>query len=362
MESKTRLVSIFVGACALIVVGALGFIFLGRIKPQLVAPLAGMAVATSVFASRFDAAKDQSVSKTTEMSARSSSKVRTPGIRFLRIVMITLSGFGSKIVCIIGASVLWCGLCSVVRAQRSGDLVTAFGGERLAPKNRNPHVVYDLNPGAERFFIHVLITYTPDTEYGLIVFTDADEQIDRVPTDWAKVLDQRKFLFVAAENAGNDQDTNRRLGLAVLGALEMMKRYRIDPNRVYAAGFSGGARMSGLLGFFQPDIFHGTIQNSGADFYTRVPTVYASSWVSTTGQPYGQFEATTGEIARAKRVRFVLITGTNDFRRGNILDIYNGGFVKQHFAAKLIDVPGLEHAICDAATLSAALDFIESGS
>ena len=62
---------------------------------------------------------------------------------------------------------------------------------------------------------------------------------------------------------------------------------------------------------------------------------------------------------RARRVRFVLITGTNDFRRGNILDIYNGGFARQHFAAKLIDVPGLDHAICDAATLSAALDFLE---
>ncbi|MGA7916661.1 MAG: hypothetical protein WCA00_15615 [Candidatus Acidiferrales bacterium] len=55
----------------------------------------------------------------------------------------------------------------------------------------------------------------------------------------------------------------------------------------------------------------------------------------------------------------MLITGTNDFRRGNILDIYNGGFARQHFAAKLIDVPGLDHAICDAATLSAALDFLE---
>jgi hypothetical protein len=64
---------------------------------------------------------------------------------------------------------------------------------------------------------------------------------------------------------------------------------------------------------------------------------------------------------RVRRVRFVPFTGANDFRRGNILDIYNGGFVRQHFAAKLIDVPGMDHEICDAATLSAALDFIESG-
>jgi len=266
-----------------------------------------------------------------------------------------------RIVSTIIASALWCCLPVVVRGQGSGDFVTTFGGERLTPKNRNANVLYDLNPGEEKFFVHVPASYSPHAEYGLIVFTDAAEEVERVPDGWATLLDQRKLLFIAAENAGNDQDINRRLGLAVLGALEMMKRYRIDPNRVYAAGFSGGARMSGLLGFFQPDIFRGTIQNCGADFYERVATVYARSWVSTTGQPYGQFDASTDEIARARRVRFVLITGTYDFRRGNILDIFNGGFARQHFAAKLIDVPGMDHSVCDAATLAAALDFLEGG-
>ena len=274
--------------------------------------------------------------------------------------MTRRSGTGWGIAVTLALSTLFFSSPVATKSQGTGDFVIAFGGESLVPKNRNTNVLYDLNPGTEKFFVHVPASYSSQTEYGLIVFTDAAEEIGRVPDAWAKVLDERKLLFVAAENAGNDQDADRRLGLAVLGALEMMKRYRIDPNRVYAAGFSGGARMSGLLGFFQPDIFHGTIQNCGADFYMRVPTVYATSWVSATGQPYGRFDATTDEIARARRVRFVLITGTNDFRRGNILDIYNGGFAKQHFAAKLVDVPGMDHAICDAATLSAALDFIES--
>lgn len=116
--------------------------------------------------------------------------------------------------------------------------------------------------------------------------------------------------------------------------------------------------MSGLLGFFQPDIFRGTVQSSGADFYKPVPHVFATSLVDTIGKPYGVFDATAGEIAQAKRVRFALITGTSDFRHGNILDIYEGGFVKEGFNAKLFDVPGMGHEICPAATLSAALDFL----
>ncbi len=80
------------------------------------------------------------------------------------------------------------------------------------------------------------------------------------------------------------------------------------------------------------------------------------------GRPYGTFQPTDEEIVQAKRVRFVLVTGTNDFRRGTILDIFNGGFAKEGFKAKLLDVPAMRHTTCNGDILLAALDFIESGS
>jgi len=243
--------------------------------------------------------------------------------------------------------------------DRKGDFVTAFGGTALAPARRDPHVSYAFDPNAERFFVHVPEEYSGETAYGLIVFTDADSDSRQLPEGWQTVLDQRKFLYIAPQGAGNDQHSNRRLGLAVLGALEMMKHYRIDPNRVYAAGFSGGARMAGLLGFYQTDVFHGTIQNCGADFYKPVPVQSATSSADTAGNPYGLFDATADEIAGARGVRFALITGSRDFRHGNILDIFNGGFAAEGFKAKLFDVPGMQHDTADGPTLSAALDFIE---
>jgi hypothetical protein len=248
---------------------------------------------------------------------------------------------------------------AVPKQQRTGDFITVFGGARLAPQHRDPNINYDLDPAKERYFVHVPESYTGTDPFGLIVFIHAGNEVGGLPDGWANVLDARKFLFVAAQDSGNDQYRDRRLGLAVLGTLEMMRRYRIDPNRVYVAGFSGGARMAGFLGFFQPGIFRGTIQNCGADFYKPVPKVNATSSLDTIGKPYGLFQATADEIARARRVRFVLITGTNDFRRGNILDVFNGGFAREGFQAKLLDVPGMEHDICSGEILSAALDFIE---
>ena len=56
--------------------------------------------------------------------------------------------------------------------------------------------------------------------------------------------------------------------------------------------------------------------------------------------------------------KFVLITGSKDFRHGNILDLY-AGFEADGFNARLIDVPGMGHEDCNGSTLEQALQFIE---
>jgi len=244
-------------------------------------------------------------------------------------------------------------------APRRGPFKTIPGGARIYPKQIDAHVRYDLDPNTEGFFVYFPAAYNGRESYGLIVFTDSQDRALGLPWGWQAVLDSRKYIFIAAQNAGNDQLRNRRLGLAVLGALKLINEYRIDHNRVYAAGFSGGARMAGMLGFYQADVFRGTIQNSGVDFYRRVPIVAATSQLDTAGQPYGVFQASPEEIAGAKKVRFAIITGTNDFRRGNILDIFHGGFERERFQARLFDIPGMGHDVCDGRTLSQVLDFLE---
>jgi hypothetical protein len=242
-----------------------------------------------------------------------------------------------------------------------GDSMVAFGGPRLSAQHQNVNIDYALTPDRERFFVHVPQAFSDDGTYGLVIFIHSGDEVGGLPTGWKQVLDSRKYLFVAPQNAGNDHPANRRLGLAVLGALEMLGRYRIDRNRVYAAGFSGGARIAGLLGFYESDIFRGTIQNCGADFYRSVPRDAATSELSTSGSLYGVLAepASSDDITAAKQVHFALITGTNDFRRGNILDIYNGGFKHEGFHAKLFDVAGMDHDIADGKTLSSVLDYLE---
>jgi len=261
-------------------------------------------------------------------------------------------------------SVSLCGGCqnsATAGHPQTGTFLLSFGGTNPVAHDANLHVNSDLDPAVEKYFLYVPPGYDGSEGYGLIVFTNASDRLTQLPAGWGDVLNARKYIFVAAQNVGNDQPRGRRLGLAVMGALKTKERYRINPNRVYAAGFSGGARMAGMLGFYRPDIFQGTLQNCGADFYRPVAVVHATSQLDTAGNRYGVIETSEEEVRRAKAVRFVLVTGTNDFRRGNILDIFHGGFEQDGFQAKLFDIPGMAHDICDGVTLSQALDFLEKG-
>ena len=181
-----------------------------------------------------------------------------------------------------------------------------------------------------------------------------------MPLGWDDVLERHKLLFVSPQNAGNTIPTNHSLGLAYLGALEMMRNYNVDRSRVYAAGLSGGARIASVLGFIHNDLFRGTIQSCGTNFYRSVERRYATIDSVSGSDPYGLFTASASEVSEARnKTKFVLITGGGDFRRGNILDIYNGGFALEHFQSKLIDVPSMGHENCNGQILEQALGFLE---
>ena len=117
---------------------------------------------------------------------------------------------------------------------------------------------------------------------------------------------------------------------------------------------SGGARCSLQLAFLHNDVIAGNISICGANFYEPVPKVKATG-----GSDYGVWPVPPDRVAEArKKVRFVFITGAKDFRYGNILDIYQGGFVKNGFQARLIDQPDMGHQLCSPESLLEAFHFV----
>jgi hypothetical protein len=253
-----------------------------------------------------------------------------------------------------------------IAVLRDGRAVQTAGGptkadsQGVAPADQNLNIDYDLDPKQERFVDVIPKSYNGKPGWGLVVYIDSQDACPALPAGWEAVLARRKLLGVIPQKAGNEQPVDRRLGLAVLAAQEVMAAHKVDPKRVYAAGLSGGARIAGMLGFYDPAMFKGTIQSCGADFYQKVPKVAKRGPDDSPEQNYGLIHCTDEEIAAGKAgTRFVFITGTHDFRHAQILDIFHGGYEKAGFNARLIDVPGMLHEPCDARQLSSAIDFIE---
>ncbi|MBL8085401.1 MAG: SEL1-like repeat protein [Candidatus Obscuribacter sp.] len=239
------------------------------------------------------------------------------------------------------------------------ERVLSFNTPVTLPKHRSSYVIYDIDPRQAKYFINVPRNINPSQKFGLIVYIDCYDVATAIPEGWAEVLAKQNLLFVCPQNAGNHCGSYRRAGLAVLGALEMMRKYNIDKSRVYAAGTLGGARIASNLGFNQYDVFRGIIQTCGCQFYRKVQKLYPTT-KEKAGEDYGLCDASAAEVAEArKNVKFAFITGRDDFRRGNVLNIYQDGFAKEGFRAKLIEVDSIGLSECDGKTLEQALNFLQ---
>lgn len=266
-----------------------------------------------------------------------------------------------KGVCMKAIGTLWVILFLGVQASVGGQPALKTGVQTLPgtlPKTeeKDASLIGDLNLSKETFYISVPTGSSANKPHGILVFLSPVDECTDVPPGWASVLKEKKLIFIAPQKAGNKQDTSRRAGLAVLAATKLQEMAKIDTNRVYVAGFSGGARVASYCSFLRPSLFSGAFSVCGVDFPAQVPRVKA-----TRNDEYGYFSLGEQEVAEAKqRVKFVLVTGSKDFRYGNIMDIYTGGFQKDGYTVKLIDVPGMDHTICSPRALSDGISFLDT--
>lgn len=255
-------------------------------------------------------------------------------------------------------------VCLPLVAAFASDGFPAPGESKLVHfGNALPHVTnpaagvdYQFHLSQESFEIFMPKNFRNDGTFGLFVFMSPGDRMS-LPTDWVAVLERRRLLCVLPQNIGNNQPFSRRVGLTYVGLLQTVEHFQLNPKRIYTGGLSGGARCALQLAFLHNDAIAGNIGVCGANFYEAVPRVKATN----TDTNYGIWPIPPKCLAAAKaRVKFVFITGAKDFRYGNILDIYHGGFEQNGFQAKLVDVPGMGHELCGRDSLEAAFRFIES--
>jgi len=120
----------------------------------------------------------------------------------------------------------------------------------------------------ERFALYVPTQMPPDG-YALLVFVPPWDEAS-VPAAWTSILERHGMILVTAAQIGNDSSLlDRREPVSLLGATNVLARYRVNPQRVYVGGFSGGSRVALRLALGYPDLFHGALLEAGSDTLGR---------------------------------------------------------------------------------------------
>jgi pimeloyl-ACP methyl ester carboxylesterase len=148
----------------------------------------------------------------------------------------------------------------------------------------------------ERFTVYVP-PQPPARGFGVLVFVPPWENA-MLPRGWAAILDRHGVIFVSAANSGNAANVlDRREPLALLAVHNIMQRFRVNSERIYIGGYSGGSRVAMRLALAFPDVFRGAFLNAGSDPIGDAQTPLPPPEI------FARFQETT---------RLVYISGQND--------------------------------------------------
>jgi hypothetical protein len=214
-----------------------------------------------------------------------------------------------------------------------------------APKDRDAPVV---SPTTHAYTYFVPPSYaSSESDFGLIVWVapEVSAGIRIIPTrlpKWLDAMEKHKLVWVEPRGAPNESHSVWRIFAAMESVRHAKRRYRIDPDRVYIAGLSGGGRISSHASVFFPDVFDGCFAIVGCNYYRDVPAgknrVYPGFWTN----------PDAAIIRRARQDgRFVLLTGSEDFNHPSTRAAYEE-FVKDGWAhVTYLEVPGMGHSFPD---------------
>lgn len=183
--------------------------------------------------------------------------------------------------------------------------------------------------------------YDPQKPPWLLVYVSPSDS-GRLPRGWLKLLKSHSLIWVAGNASGNRVPVARRITFAVLGSALVAERYELDERRVYLAGFSGGARVSGLAAAAYPTLFRGAIYIGGAELW-------------------GQ-QSRPDDLERMRQNRFVFLVGSEDANRAVARAVHSKYAQAGIGDLKMIVVRRMGHVLPESRFMSGALDFLDGKS
>src|SRR5262249_39464041 len=114
--------------------------------------------------------------------------------------------------------------------------------------------------------------YTPKQQWPILYCYDAREH-GRFPTElFQEVAEKYGYIIASSNNTRSDDPTWPNFDAMKAVWNDTHNHFQINPKRVYASGFSGGARLAWGLGYILPGEVTGVIGCSGGYHPDKPPT------------------------------------------------------------------------------------------
>ncbi|MCP4439466.1 MAG: T9SS type A sorting domain-containing protein [Aureispira sp.] len=205
--------------------------------------------------------------------------------------------------------------------------------------------------------IYVPTSYNGLKPFGLITFINSGNNGGLI-SSWIPVLEEKNLILIAGDNIGNPINVDIRMGVAMAAVYRMKELLNIDSTRIYTSGNSGGARMASVLAYTYPEWFFGSVPNCGSSYLRQVDQDYE------TYSPNSNYEYTipfsTADLNYVKSFdrRYGIMTSFDDFREGDIMNIYHNGMMEDGIKGKFLELAG-PHCTTSTEHFRDAINFIE---
>jgi predicted esterase len=231
------------------------------------------------------------------------------------------------------------------------DLVCIRLGATVVPPPPHPTLSAEFDLTTEPFDVIVPPGYRSTTPHGIFVWMGVTDP----SPEWFDVLARQKLIFMdgRATNAAVEHVAWRK---PLDGVFNLQKRYNIDANRIYIAGFSGGASAASFAITAFPDAYRGALLMMGGGFYPSA--INDAGKTIPTDEPRMPWRQDLLDDMK-QNAPLVLMYGARDPKASHTPPHYHGLLLDGFVRPTLMEVPGIGHQHPNAQWFAKAINALD---
>jgi predicted esterase len=207
-------------------------------------------------------------------------------------------------------------------------------------------------PDDELYRVRLPKDFNPDFPAGVLVWISPMPD-GRIPRIFEPICDKLGLIAIGVDSNGNKRSITDRLQNHLDSIETVADRYRIDRQRIYLTGMSGGGRCSSIMQMCFPELFAGAVPIVGLDTYHNAPTGDPGKyWPARFAKPAGRW------MTMLKARRIAAITGTADFNEPEMV-IRQELLERDGIDMRLDIIDGMAHTMPTSEQFSSALDWVD---